>query len=142
MTVLSPKSYKEVCAVVTTYRPNGSFSKRIEYTRQQVGMVVIIDDGDCMQNKLLLKTWFEKIDNVIYYHNIRNVGIAASLNKGIQIAREQGYEWFLTLDDDSALRSGMVDFLIMSLRKIKSKKPIGLIGMSWSQKGNIETEVN
>jgi len=128
----------DVCAVITTYRPDNGFINRVELVMNQVGMVVIVDDGDSNFNKHSLKKWFEKMDKVILHHNPINIGIAASLNKGITIARDRGFEWFLTLDDDSEVGLGMVDSLITYLRKVDGEKPIGVIGMSWSQKNNTQ----
>jgi rhamnosyltransferase len=41
------------------------------------------------------------IDNVLYYPNYQNFGIAKALNIGCQKALDEGYEWVLTMDQDS-----------------------------------------
>ena len=65
-------------------------------------------------------------------HQLTNSGIASALNYGIKIAKENKYEWVLTLDDDSFIDSDMVECLCKYLDQINGNKPIGLIGMKWS----------
>lgn len=126
-----------ICAVITTYRTDDKFYERVSRIREQVGFVVIIDDGECNENVSKLKKWFEGLKNVYLHHNIRNVGIAASLNKGISIAKQNGYMWTLTLDDDSLVNTNMVERLINGLKNITADKPIGIIGMSWVEQGHL-----
>jgi len=76
---------------------------------------------------------FDKTNNVLLHHNIANVGIAASLNIGVSIAKSNNYQWILTLDDDSLVMPNIIERLIFGLSNIKTDKPIGLIGMSWTE---------
>lgn len=128
-----PSKYDEVCAVITTYRPNDGFYQRILCAIDQVGFIIIVDDGDCSQNVLKLRKWFKNNLKIHLHHNVSNVGIANSLNKGVYIAKDRGYRWILTLDDDSLIKPGMVKKLINGLENIKLNKPIGIIGMSWAE---------
>jgi rhamnosyltransferase len=97
--------------------------------------MVIVDDGACDENVSLLVKWFRGSDKAIVHHQRINSGVAASLNTGIAIAKERGFQWILTLDDDSLLESYTVERLIQALKTIKTKKPIGIIGMSWTDRG-------
>jgi hypothetical protein len=53
METIAPNTFNEVCAIITTYNPDKIFPKRVEYVRNQVGMVVIVNDGESFENKLL-----------------------------------------------------------------------------------------
>jgi rhamnosyltransferase len=125
----------DICAVITTYRPDNQFYERVERVRVQVGLIVIVDDGACEGNLSLLVKWFPKSDKVIVHHNLVNSGVAASLNTGIAIGKERGFKWILTLDDDSSIAPQTVEKLIHALKTIKTRKPIGIIGMSWTDRG-------
>ena len=121
----------DICAIVTTFLPDDRLNERVGLIQEQVGFVVIVDDGECNDNVLKLNKLFKGAKNVYVHHNLRNVGVATSLNTGISIAKERGYRWILTLDDDSLVNPNLVDRLINGLKNIKLNKPIGLIGMSW-----------
>jgi len=127
----------DVCAVITTFRPDDRFPDRVRIVRGQVGAVVIINDGECGDNIQKLNHWFEGQSNVFLHHNPRNMGVAASLNAGLSIARSRGCQWVLTLDDDSLVRRDMVQRLINWLQSNPFSKPIGIIGMSWVAPGDI-----
>jgi rhamnosyltransferase len=128
----------DICTIITTFRPDDNFYKRVERIKKQVPLVIIVNDGDSIDNIINLKKWFDWEKNILLHHNTINVGIAASLNKGVNIAKNNGYKWILTLDDDSLVKSDFVERLINGLKSIKIDKPIGLIGMSWIEPNNNE----
>jgi rhamnosyltransferase len=115
----------QVFAVVTTFRPDNRFPGRVERILPQVGGVVIVDDGGTDDNVRKLNRWFAGEKKVRLHHNAVNAGIAASLNRGVAVARENGSRWILTLDDDSVVRSDMVERLIDGLRDVRLKKTRG-----------------
>jgi rhamnosyltransferase len=131
MNQIYPVSADQVCAVVTTYRPDDGFPERIQKVRQQVGLVVIMDDGNSDENVHRLTRWFAEVPKVILNHNTENSGIAVSLNIGVSIARNTGYKWILMLDDDSLILPNMVERLLRYSSQIHGKKPIALTGMSY-----------
>lgn len=128
----------QISAVVTTFRPDDGFPDRVGRIRSQVGSVVIVDDGGCGVNVGKLNGWFAGEKDVSLHHNALNIGIAASLNRGVAVARRKGFQWILTLDDDSVVRSDMVEKLIKGLKGIRLKKPLGIIGMSWETPDEID----
>lgn len=127
----------DICAVVTTFRPDDRLNDRVGLIQEQVGFVVIVDDGEYNDNISKLNKWFKDLKNVYVHHNIKNLGVATSLNAGISIAKDHGYKWILTLDDDSLVSPNLVNRLINGLKNIKLNKPIGLIGMSWAAPGAV-----
>lgn len=120
----------EICAIITTFRPDDELYKRVMRLQGQVGLIVIVDDGACNENVLKLEKWFENEKKIKLHHNICNVGIATSLNVGISIAKENEYKWILTLDDDSLVRENFIEKLINGLKRVKLDKPVGIIGLS------------
>ncbi len=100
----------QVCAVVTTFNPEASFPKTLEILLAQVGMIVVVDDSGCSHSKVDENS-FIGCKNICYIKNKRNVGIAASLNKGIEYAKSIGFDFIITLDDDSTLGDNYVSTL-------------------------------
>jgi len=124
---------ENICAVITTFCPDNGFSERVARVNKQVGFIVIVDDGNCNENISKLNKWFKDEKKILLHHNMNNVGIATSLNTGISIAKDNGYRWILTVDDDSFVRTDLVERLIDGLKNIKINKPIGIIGMIWRE---------
>jgi len=46
----------EICAIITTFRPDRELYKRVERIREQLGLVVIINDGEYNKNVKELNT--------------------------------------------------------------------------------------
>jgi rhamnosyltransferase len=135
-TALPPASTREICALITTYRPDDGFPARVERVRSQVGLVIIIDDGASVENAGKLRTWFGGLPDVVLHHNPQNVGLSAALNSGVSIARTKGFNWLLTLDDDTLVTPTMIERLLIKRRQFDDRRPVGLAGMSWTEAGS------
>ncbi|WP_036609250.1 glycosyltransferase family 2 protein [Oribacterium sp. P6A1] len=70
----------------------------------QVDGIVCVDNGSA--NLPEVKAALP--DTVVYLENAKNKGIAAALNQILAYATENGYEWFITLDQDSVCEDGLV----------------------------------
>ena len=132
-----PSSIFDVCAVITTFRPDEGFLERVRRIQSQVGSVVIVDDGNSTENVVQLHSWFPESSDIILHHNPMNVGLGASLNKGISIAKHKGYHWVLTLDDDTAVFPNMMANLIKACQTVTKGggKPVAIMGMSALDEG-------
>ena len=62
---------------------------------------VYIVDNSSFDNGEIAK----KIPNSVYIPNLRNLGIAKALNQGCEKALQDGFEWILTMDQDSSFRA-------------------------------------
>jgi rhamnosyltransferase len=134
MQIISPGNSSEICAVITTYQPDEGFLEHVRCVQPQVGSVVIVDDGDSIDKVALLRNWFPETSSVILFHNLTNVGVAASLNEGISIAKRKGFRWALTLDDDTIVEPDLVENLIQMWRLAaeQNKRPIAIMGMAYA----------
>jgi rhamnosyltransferase len=130
-----PKNNADVCVIITVYRSDNHFPRRVERIKMQVGLVIIvIDDGLASDEKDKLDSYFLDKSKIVISCLPENLGIAAALNVGISIARQQGYRWVLTLDDDTIVEPDMVENLINSWQFISRQegKPIAIMGMSYA----------
>src|ERR1039458_8551869 len=131
---------EEICAAVTTYRPGGELPERIAGHLKQVGKVVLVDDGGCAAQSQRLSDWFGCYPEVVLCHHTENRGIAAALNSGIQMARQLGYQWILTLDDDTQLLPGASRKLIDAWRELASHLAVAVVGLSWQSDSSQDRE--
>ncbi len=98
----------KMCAGIVLYNPDmRRLQKNIEAIKNQVDKVYIVDNGStnidtvrfcCKQDKRI-----ELIENGI------NKGIAAALNMLLLKAEENGFDWMVTLDQDSVADPDMVE---------------------------------
>ena len=98
---------EKLCALIVTYNFDESFFKCIKNIKKQVDKIIIIDNNSNKScEKILRKITQDKTIEVIF--NSENIGIAAAINKGIDYAKGLGYEWIITLDDDSIADKNMI----------------------------------
>ncbi|HHI92134.1 MAG TPA: glycosyltransferase [Gammaproteobacteria bacterium] len=114
----------KICAVMTTFSPDNSMLPRVMRVLEQVGHVIIVDDTGTYSHEFSHD--LEKY-SVTYVKNVVNSGIAKSLNVGVASAVDLGYQWVLTLDDDSLISETYVAKLIDFCNK--NEKLIGMIGV-------------
>ena len=62
---------------------------------------IYIVDNRAFDNSEIAK----KVSNSVYIPNLKNLGIATALNKGCELALQDGFEWILTMDQDSNFKS-------------------------------------
>jgi len=99
-----------VCAGIVSYNPDISgLKKNVESVLEQVGQVFIVDNAS--SNILEIKDAFSGLP-VIWVENSENLGMAGGLNQLLLEAESHGFEWVLTLDDDSVCSDEMVAQLL------------------------------
>lgn len=91
----------KLIAVVVTYYPNQGMSKNILKYIDYVDKLIIWDNTEQVdQNKYLLKLP-ENDDKIVRLGTGKNEGIAYALNRAFEWAISNGYEYILTMDQDS-----------------------------------------
>lgn len=85
---------RQVCAIVVTHNPGEGFAERIERFLAEFPAVYVIDNAS---HDLSLNA----TPALTVRRNQANEGIAKALNQGFSDALADGYEWAITLDQDS-----------------------------------------
>lgn len=110
----------KLASVVVFYNPSEENIKNIDLYKKEVDKIYVVDNTD---DKVIRINNTPKIE---YIKIGENKGIAYALNIGAKKAIEDGYEWLLTMDQDSKMTEDilikMKDFLIHT-----KEKKIGLI---------------
>jgi len=121
---------KNTCAVIVTFQPDADFGGRVAQIVRQTGGGVVVDNGsaeDCTRE-------LRKICDSLCLHFIQNPGnrgIAAALNQGVHWAAEQGFQWVLTLDQDSLVADDLVAKLSAVYKSFPEKERIATIGPNY-----------
>lgn len=96
----------KVAAIIVSYNPDGNLFDSINLLLNQVEKVIIVDNGSKEKYVKYIKSINE--DKIEIILNKENLGIATALNIGVRKALENGYEWILTMDQDSKASPDMV----------------------------------
>ena len=111
---------KKVCAVVVFFNPEENVLKNIESYVDDVEKVYIIDNSN-INNFMNFEFNNKKIE---YMPLMKNMGLAYALNYGCKKAISEGYEYVLTMDQDSFFDSGAVNKLKSFMLKNSKKYSI------------------
>lgn len=88
---------KKLSAVVVWYNPKESDINNILSYNSFFDKIFIVDNSDNDNSHLL-----HNLKNVEYFPNNSNLGIAKALNTGCKKALDDGFEWIMTMDQDSS----------------------------------------
>ncbi len=95
-------------AGITTFNPSLSrLQKNIESIECQVCKVIVVDNGS--NNCTEVQKIANQFDKVILIDNKKNAGIAHAMNQIGDYAFKNGFDWFITLDQDSICPKNMID---------------------------------
>ena len=116
------KNKYKICALIVTYNCWEDVYNTIDSVISKVEELVIVDNGSETETIEALNKYREH-SNVTVLLNKVNLGIAKALNVGADYAIEKGYNWILTLDDDSIVTDSMLDIMMKayeSLNEVES----------------------
>ena len=114
-------------AVVSCYRPGRDLIKNLESAVSQTDGVVVVDDASGVGWSSLLHE-LEARPTVTVARHDKNLGIARTLNDGVDLALSKGATHLLFLDQDSALLDGFVLTLLALLdRALAAGFPAGAV---------------
>lgn len=116
------------CAVVSLFNPDDGVLANAAALLSQVDHVVVVDDGSTQDPGRILAKLSAAGCTVERLHE--NSGIAAALNRGIEIAlsRADKPDYVLTMDQDSLLEDGYVRSLVEAATAAAVQGiPVGLV---------------
>ena len=99
-----------IAGVVVLYDPPSGILERIETYRNQVEVLFAIDNSERVGSRI--QETLEKLGNVVYQWNGRNLGIARALNTGAALAIQRGCDFLLMMDQDSEGSPTLVEELL------------------------------
>lgn len=99
----------KVVAIIISYNPDNNLLDSVNLLKNQVEKIIIVDNGskkEKVKNINLIRDIDKEKIEVIF--NEENLGIATALNIGVKEGLKQGYNWILTMDQDSKCSDNMV----------------------------------
>ena len=101
---------------------------QIRAIASQVDLCILVNNGDAKTLDEIVSQ-VPDCDAIRVLHLGSNLGVAAALNRGLEMAAQAGAEWALLLDQDSIPRDGFVSSLLAdALREGRDSVPVAAIG--------------
>lgn len=99
---------EQICAGIVLYNPEIELlEENIKKIEKKVKELYLYDNGS--SNIDLIISMFDKFDNIIIEKGLVNRGIAYGLNKILSYAKQNKYNWVLTLDQDSICSDNLIE---------------------------------
>lgn len=112
----------KILAEIILYNPDPArLKENVEAVRRQCDSLLLIDNGS--KNRKEIEAFLKDLGNTDVIWNETNTGVAHALNQAMQYACDNGYDWVLTLDQDSVCRKG----LIKAYRKYAGLEKAGIL---------------
>jgi len=132
----------DVCAVFVTYHPDAGFRDRVQRLLPQVGGAVIIDNHSdpsalAMLRELAAVTRSELVEND------DNHGVATALNQGMRHAKQRGFRWVITFDQDSLAAPNLIENMLDVCAALGEREldRLGVLGTNHLDRNSRRTHV-
>jgi rhamnosyltransferase len=124
----NPDSHGEprIWAVVVTYFPDADVIENLRKLAAQVSPVVVVDNGSQGPSTTVVDE-IGRLSGIQLIRNTANLGIGAALNTGIRRALDNGAEWVVTFDQDSAIGEGFFSGFFQALKACPTPDKVGMI---------------
>jgi rhamnosyltransferase len=126
----------QIAAAVILYHPDKKAIDNILSYSAFVNTLYAFDNTESPDAdfRALIKT----ISNCNYFHDGVNEGIAKRLNQACQIAKEEGFLWLLTMDQDSYFSKADISSYLSCLNRVDAKEQIAMTGVQINKEANKE----
>ena len=113
----------KVAAIIVSYNPDKNLLDSVNLLISQVEIIIIVDNGSIEEKRKDISS-IKDIDNerIEIIFNEENLGIATALNIGVREALKQGFNWILTMDQDSKASKDMVEKMFEVYNNIDEKE--------------------
>jgi rhamnosyltransferase len=128
MTKILPSHQSKALALLVAYNPANDFLAHIEELYKEFNQIVLVDNGTNLKKQSILHNQVQCYGKALHLiKNNKNLGIATALNQGFQWAIEHGYEYIITLDQDSIPAPEMVNTLIQGLENHPNREKLAAL---------------
>src|ERR1700722_12984646 len=117
---------QSVCAVIFTYNPQPTFIDNIVAVAEQVGHIVVVDNGSCGETQQRLQELETRLGCKVI-RNHQNLGIAAALNLGVDYAIRAGFDWVAAFDQDSCVTNGFISQMLETYQQAAHPEKVAII---------------
>ncbi len=114
----------KIAGVVVLYHPDEKVIQNINTYLKDIDILYAVDNSEKKNDKIISE--IKTMDKVVYVDNKGNKGIAYAQNRGAHRAIKAGYEWLLTMDQDSSASDNMIQLLVEYIENHDTSK-VGIV---------------
>ena len=111
----------KICGVVVLYNPSSTINDKISSYINEIDKLFIVDNSKVDNSHLLLKN-----NKIKYIPNYDNLGISSALNMAARFASDEGFDWLLTMDQDSFFEDDNL-YRLIEYTKVCDYSNVGVI---------------
>lgn len=116
------KNNLKIAGIVTLYNPTDKDIDNINTYIDDIDKLYVVDNTEGKDNKDRIP----KNKKIEYIFKNENLGVATAMNMGAKKAIKEGYEWLLTMDQDTTFNPGVMDKMKEVIEKEDTKK-VGIV---------------
>lgn len=124
------------CGLVVWYNPDNEVFKNVYSYIENIEKLYIVDNSNESNDQVLENFPFKS--KCEYISLGRNTGLAFALNVGCKKAILEGFDYILTMDQDSAFECGAIDLLKANLLEQYAIVCPNVLSMYWDSRENCE----
>jgi rhamnosyltransferase len=120
----------KTAAIVILFNPNEKTIENIRTYVNEIEKLFVIDNSSILSQYIRSNILQEKI---VFIHNGKNEGIAKRLNQACELAIEEGFEYLLTMDQDSYFDKSSIRNYLNCIDAFPGKKNISMFGVNYEE---------
>jgi len=122
----------KIAATVILYYPDENVVKNVLSYANAVGKLYVVDNSEVF-SKLVMES-VKRFNNAVYIHDGENNGIAARLNQVARLAVNDGFDWLLTMDQDSSFEGITFINYLSCIEAFGKKENVSMFGVNYLEK--------
>lgn len=119
-----------IAAVTILYHPAETIIENLLTYCRDVDVLYIMDNSAESHSFIQEKLPFS---NIVYLHDGNNEGIAKRLNQAAALARSGGFQWMLTMDQDSYFEKDAVTRFLSYIEGCEYKNSTAVFGVNYTE---------
>ena len=123
----------KICGVVILYHPDESVATNVQSYINEIEKLIVIDNSNSQNLN------FKDDEKIVYRWMGKNIGLAAALNYGCNLALKRGFDYVLTMDQDSFFDRGALQKLKEHIGDASIVAP-NVRSLYWDNKDNCEKQ--
>ncbi|MFV5688169.1 hypothetical protein ACM55M_06035 [Flavobacterium sp. ZT3R25] len=128
----------KIAACVILYNPKEKDLNNILSYLPKVDKLYIYDNTE--NKKTIIP--FENDNKIVYFSDFENKGLSVRLNQACQEALSDGFEFLMTMDQDSSFITENLDYYFDDIKNYSNKAAVGIFGLEYSSENRIANAKN
>ena len=128
----------KIAVCVILYHPRDTDLENIRSYLPKVDKLYIYDNTENKKTKLS----FENNNKIIYFSDLENKGLSFRLNQACHQAISDGFDFLMTMDQDSSFGLENLNHYFDSIKNYSNKNTVGIFGLEYSTEDKIVNPKN